>query len=141
MEIEYFTKPEVIEQSKKIVNVQPKSFSEEQKIAIAKAVLYVISADGIITDEEKSFFVKLCANLKTDDNILKMALELSDDSMLNILKTVSEEQEAYIMTCLNEAAYADNELALEEKTLLDSFSGHLKGENKSKDFYAKILTF
>ena len=131
--------PKIEELGKKTATILPKEFTEPQKVAIAKAVLYIISADGVITEEEKNFFIQLCSDLKTNKNIMEQAIALSDNSMFEVLKTVSCEQEAYIMSCLNDAAYADNNLAIEEKTLLDSFANYLKG--KENDFYAKILTF
>ena len=116
-------------------------FSENQKIAIAKAVLYIISADGVVTDEEKRFFARLCVDLKADNGIMEKSVALSDEAMFESLKSVTEEQENYILSCLNSAAYADNELASEESALLDSFSSNMKKEAKSENFYAKILTF
>lgn len=116
-------------------------FSESQKIAIAKAVLYIISADGVVTDEEKRFFARLCVDLKADNGIMEKSVALSDEAMFESLKSVTEEQENYILSCLNSAAYADNELASEESALLDSFSSNMKKEAKSENFYAKILTF
>ena len=117
------------------------NFSENQKAAIAKAVLYIISADGVITDEEKQFFARLCVDLKADNGIMEKSVALSDEAMFESLKSVTEEQENYILSCLNSAAYADNELASEESALLESFTSNMKKEAKSENFYAKILTF
>lgn len=119
----------------------PKLFLESQKIAIAKAVLYIISADGVITEEERQFFTQLCVELKADQDIMEKAISLSDDAMFEALKTVTDEQEAYILSCLNNAAYADNELAEEECKLIDAFATHFQKDDKPKDFYTKILTF
>lgn len=118
----------------------PCALTELQKQALVKAVLYVISADGVITEEEKTYFVKLCAELNVDDDYVKKSVALSDSDMFAALKTVSEEQEVYIMSCLNEAAFADNELAEEESMLLQLFSDQSVTE-KPKDFYQVILTF
>ncbi len=126
---------------KENVTVLIDDFSENQKIAIAKAVLYIISADGVVTDEEKRFFARLCVDLKADNGIMEKSVALSDEAMFESLKSVTEEQENYILSCLNSAAYADNELASEESALLDSFSSNMKKEAKSENFYAKILTF
>lgn len=126
---------------KKNVTVLIDDFSENQKVAIAKAVLYIISADGVVTDEEKRFFARLCVDLKADNGIMEKSVALSDEAMFESLKSVTEEQENYILSCLNSAAYADNELASEESALLDSFSSNMKKEAKSENFYAKILTF
>lgn len=132
---------QIEELGKEVVTVAPKEFSDDQRVAIAKAVLYVISADGIITDEEKQFFTELCANLKADDCIMEEAVALPDEKMFESLKTVTDEQEAYILGCLNEAAYADKELAEEESKLIDAFAVHIQTGKKPKDFYTKILTF
>lgn len=126
---------------KENVTVLIDDFSENQKVAIAKAVLYIISADGVVTDEEKRFFARLCVDLKADNGIMEKSVALSDEAMFESLKSVTEEQENYILSCLNSAAYADNELASEESALLDSFSSNMKKEAKSENFYAKILTF
>lgn len=72
---------------------------------------------------------------------MEKSVALSDEAMFESLKSVTEEQENYILSCLNSAAYADNELASEESALLDSFSSNMKKEAKSENFYAKILTF
>lgn len=129
------------ELGKKTATIQPKNFSDNQRVAIAKAVLYVISADGVITEEEKQFFTQLCADLKANNNIMEQAIALSDDAMFDVLKTVNDEQETYILGCLNSAAYADNELASEESKLIDTITSHIEIGKKPKDFYTKILTF
>lgn len=133
--------PQIEELGKKAVTTLPKDFSERQRVAVAKAVLYIISADGVITDEEKQFFTQLCADLKADSSIMEKAVNLSDDAMFEALKTVTDEQEAYILSCLNNAAYADNELAAEESKLIDAFAAHIQTGEKPKDFFTKILTF
>lgn len=135
------TSPQIEELGKKSVTTMPKDFSDKQKIAIAKAVLYIISADGVITEEEKKYFTQLCSDLNADSDIMEKAIALSDEEMFDTLKTVTEEQEAYIMACLNEAANADNELAEEESKLIETFATHIQNGEKSKDFYTKILTF
>lgn len=126
---------------KENVTVLIDDFSENQKVAIAKAVLYIISADGVVTDEEKRFFARLCVDLKADKGIMEKSVALSDEAMFESLKSVTEEQENYILSCLNSAAYVDNELASEESVLLESFTSNMKKEAKSENFYAKILTF
>ena len=133
--------PQIEELGKKTINTLPKDFSDNQRVAVAKAVLYIISADGVITEEEKLFFTQLCAEIKADSNIMKKAVALSDDGMFEALKTVTDEQEAYILSCLNNAAYADNELAEEESKLIDVFATHIQTGEKPKDFFTKILTF
>ena len=135
------TSPQIEELGKKTVTTLPKNFSDKQKIAIAKAVLFIISADGVITEEEKKYFTQLCADLKADSNIMEKAIALSDDLMFDTLQTVTDEQEAYFMVCLNEAANADNELAKEESKLIETFASHIQTGEKPKDFYTKILTF
>ncbi len=136
-----FASPQIGELGKKTVTILPKDFSDNQRVAVAKAVLYVISADGVITDEEKQFFTQLCADLKADSSIMEKAVNLSDDAMFEALKTVTDEQEAYILSCLNNAAYADNELAAVESKLIDAFAAHIQTGEKPKDFFTKILTF
>ncbi len=133
--------PHIEELGKTSISILPKDFSDNQKIAIAKAVLYVISIDDVITEEEKQFFSQLCIDIKADNDIMVKAVALSDEVMFDTLKTVTDEQEAYIMACLNEAANADNELAEEESKLLESFALHFQNGEKPKDFYTKILTF
>lgn len=118
-----------------------KEFVDLQKVAIAKAVLYIISADGVITEEEKQFFTQLCVDMKADNSIMEEAVALSDDTMFDALQTVTDEQEAYILSCLNNAANADNDLAEEECKLIDAFAAHIQTGEKPKDFYTKILTF
>lgn len=136
-----FESPQIEELGKKTATTLPKDFSDKQKIAVAKAVLYIISADGVITEEEKKFFTQLCADLKADNEIMQKAVALSDEVMFETLQTVTNEQEAYIMACLNEAANADNELAKEESKLIETFATHIQKGEKPNDFYTKILTF
>lgn len=138
---EILSSPQIEELGKKTVTTLPKDFSDNQKIAIAKAVLYIISADGVITEEEKQFFTQLCADLKADSDLMEKAVALSDEVMFDILQTVTDEQEAYIMTCLNEVAHSDNELAEEESKLIETFATHIQNGEKPKEFYSKILTF
>lgn len=133
--------PQIEELGKKTVTTLPKNISDNQKIAIAKAVLYIISADGVITEEEKQFFYQLCVDLKADKYIMQKAIALPDEVMFDILQTVTDEQEAYIMACLNEVANADNELAMEESKLIETFAANIQNGEKPKDFYTKILTF
>ncbi len=121
--------------------VASKEFSETQKVAVSKAIMYIISADGVVTDSEKNLFFQLCADLNVDGNIMKEAEAMSDDDMFNALKTVSEEQEAYILSYLNNAANSDNELAEEEIKIINTFTLNIKNGEKPKEFYAKILTF
>lgn len=133
--------PQIEELGKKTITTFPKDFSDKQRVAIAKAVLYIISADGIITEEEKLFFTQLCADMKANCDIMEKAVALSDDAMFEALQTVTDEQEAYILSCLNDAAIADNELAAEESKLIDAFVTHIQTGEKPMDFYTKILTF
>ena len=133
--------PQIEKLGKKSASILPKKFSDNQRVAIAKAVLYVISADGVITNEEKRFFTQLCTDLKADHGIMENAIALSDDMMFETLKTVTDEQEAYIMACLNEAANVDNNLADEESKLIETFATYIQQSGKPKDFYIKILTF
>lgn len=133
--------PQIEELGKNTITTLPKDFSDCQRIALAKAVLYIISADGVITDEERQFFAQLCADMKADNDIMEKAVVLTDEAMFDALKTVTDEQEAYILSCLNNAAYADNELAEEESKLIDDFVTHFQTGEKPKDFYTKILTF
>lgn len=117
-------------------------FSNEQKGAILKAVFYVISADNIVTKEEKDFFLKLCLDLKVDENIIKeIAINMTDDDMFKYLNEVSDNQESYVMQCLSAAAMADNELAPEELNLLDIFKTNIPSGERPKSFFEKILTF
>ena len=138
---EIIASPQIEELGKKTITTLPKDFSDNQRVAVAKAVLYIISADGEITEEEKLFFTQLCTEIKADSNIMEKAVALSDDGMFKALKTVTDEQEAYILSCLNNAAYADNELAEEESKLIDAFVTHIQTGEKPKDFFTKILTF
>lgn len=118
-----------------------KDFSEEQKIALIKSVLYIISADNIITEDEKKFFYLLCSELGVTNDIIEKATKLSDEKMFEVLESVTDEQEAYIIMCLNNAAYADNSLAEEEQKLIEMFSEQIQSGKKPIAFYNKILTF
>ena len=136
----FFNNP-IVKRLERENHIPPKEFNELQKTAIAKAILYIISADGVITEEEQQFFTQLCADLKVDSDIMEKAIALSDDVMFDTLQTVTDEQEAYIMACLNEAANVDNELSEEEGKLINTFATHIQKGEKPKNFYTKILTF
>ena len=97
-------------------------FASKQKLAIIKAVAYVISSDSIITSEEQKFFIQLLAVLEANKDMVKEALDcLDDNEMLSLLSNVTEEQ-TFILNCLAAAAMSDEELADEEKAFLVSFS-------------------
>lgn len=98
-------------------------FASKQKLAIIKAVAYVISSDSIITSEEQKFFIQLLAVLEANKDMVKEAFDcLDDNEMLSLLSNVTEEQETFILNCLAAAAMSDEELADEEKAFLVSFS-------------------
>lgn len=98
-------------------------FAPKQKLAIIKAVAYVISSDSIITSEEQKFFIQLLAVLEANKDMVKDAFDcLDDNEMLYLLSNVTEEQEAFVMNCLAAAAMSDEELADEERAFLVSFN-------------------
>lgn len=116
-----------------------RDFSVMHKKAIIKAVLYIISADGIITNEEKIFFVQLLKGLNIDHNLLKEAVDLEDEEMFKILQSLNRED--FLIALLNQAAMADNELAEEEKQVIAAFEAYIPQGKKPKEFCNKILTF
>lgn len=132
--------PKIEELRKKVVTTTPDNFSEIQKVAITKAVLYIISSDNVITKEEKQFFIQLCADLNVDNSIIEKSVELPDEDMFNALKSVTDAQEAYILFCLTNSAKADNNLTEEEIKMINVFAKNFQNAEKPKDFYAKILT-
>ena len=52
---EIIASPQIEELGKRTITTLPKDFSDNQRVAVSKAVLYIISADGVITEEEKLF--------------------------------------------------------------------------------------
>jgi uncharacterized membrane protein YebE (DUF533 family) len=137
---EIFEKSEIKEVECEVKN-QVQDFTDEQKIAFIKAILYVISADNVITDEEKKYLSQLCVEIGTTNDIVEKAIMLSDEKMFELLETVTDEQEQYIMMCLNNAANADQVVAEEEKEFIDLFSKTIHSGEKPVEFYNKILTF
>lgn len=106
-------------------------FSSKQKLAIIKAVAYVISSDSIVTTEEQKFFIQLLSVLRVNKDMVKESFEdLDDNEMLSLLNNVTEEQEAFILNCLAAAAMSDEKLAEEEKVFLESFSNKDLSNNK-----------
>lgn len=119
--------------------VKSKDFSRIQKCALLKAAMYVISADNVITKEEKDFFLKLATELNADKSMIKEASELTDDNMFKELKEINTEEDGYVIACLNNAAFADNCLAQEEDELLNKFKEFIPKGVKPTEFYNKII--
>lgn len=117
----------------------PKDLSMQQKSAIIKAVIYMLSADNIITSEERDFFVTLTSELGFDKEMIATAISLSDEDMFSLLRSVDEGQTAYVTSILAKAAYADGEFAKEEEELLSSFKEVITTEGRPKDFHYQLL--
>lgn len=117
----------------------PKDLSMQQKSAIIKAVIYMLSADNVITPEERDFFVTLTSELGFDKEMIAEAISLTDEDMFSLLHSVDEGQTAYVTSILAKAAYADGELAKEEEELLSSFKDVIITEDRPKDFYYQLL--
>lgn len=136
---DFFETEEIKRLGEETLEITPQSFSQEQKCAILKAVLYIISADSIITPEENNFYLRLIKELECDEILIKKSIELPDELMFKCLQEVNEKQEGYIVDCLNKAALIDNELAKEEQNLIDLFTQYIPKGQKPKDFYNKLL--
>lgn len=115
--------------------------TRQQKCAIIKAVWYIISADNVITSEERHFFLKLSVELEANEDMVKEASELSDEDMFRLLQIVNDNQDGYLASCLSKAAMADQYLAEEESKLLDVFGKYVPKGKKPEEFYNKIMNF
>lgn len=122
-----------------VISKELQELSIMQKKAIIKAVLYVISADGIITNEEKNFFAQLLKGLSANNELLKEAADLEDEEMFKVLQSVNKED--FLISLLNQAAMVDNNLALEEEKFIATILEYIPQGKKPIDFYNKILTF
>ena len=122
-----------------VISKELQELSIMQKKAIIKAVLYVISADGIITNEEKNFFAQLLKGLSANNELLKEAADLEDEEMFKVLQSVNKED--FLISLLNQAAMVDNNLALEEEKFIATILEYIPQGKKPNDFYNKILTF
>ena len=122
-----------------VISKELQELSIMQKKAIIKAVLYVISADGIITNEEKNFFAQLLKGLSANNELLKEAADLEDEEMFKVLQSVNKED--FLISLLNQAAMVDNNLALEEEKFIATILEYITQGKKPNDFYNKILTF
>jgi hypothetical protein len=122
-----------------VISKELQELSIMQKKAIIKAVLYVISADGIITHEEKNFFAQLLKGLSANNELLKEAADLEDEEMFKVLQSVNKED--FLISLLNQAAMVDNNLALEEEKFIATILEYIPQGKKPNDFYNKILTF
>jgi hypothetical protein len=122
-----------------VISKELEELSIMQKKAIIKAVLYVISADGIITNEEKNFFAQLLKSLSANNELLKEAADLEDEEMFKVLQSVNKED--FLISLLNQAAMVDNNLALEEEKFITTILEYIPQGKKPNDFYNKILTF
>lgn len=133
--------PKYEAQQKEAEAIKAIDFTVEQKRAILKAVLYVISADNIITNEEKQFFLSLVADIKANVDLMKSAKDMKDEDMFKALHEINEGQRGYIATCLNNAALADNDLAKEEISVVKDIMDYIPERKMPVDFYHKILDF
>lgn len=122
-----------------VISKELQELSIMQKKAIIKAVLYVISADGIITNEEKNFFAQLLKGLSANNELLKEAADLEDEEMFKVLQSVNKED--FLISLLNQASMVDNNLALEEEKFIATILEYIPQGKKPIDFYNKILTF
>lgn len=122
-----------------VISKELQELSIMQKKAIIKAVLYVISADVIITNEEKNFFAQLLKGLSANNELLKEAADLEDEEMFKVLQSVNKED--FLISLLNQAAMVDNNLALEEEKFIATILEYIPQGKKPRDFYNKILTF
>lgn len=122
-----------------VISKELQELSIMQKKAVIKAVLYVISADGIITNEEKNFFAQLLKGLSANNELLKEAADLEDEEMFKVLQSVNKED--FLISLLNQAAMVDNNLALEEEKFIATILEYIPQGKKPRDFYNKILTF
>ena len=122
-----------------VISKELQELSIMQKKAIIKAVLYVISADGIITNEEKNFFAQLLKGLSANNELLKEAADLEDEEMFKVLQSVNKED--FLISLLNQAAMVDNNLALEEEKFIATILEYIPQGKKPRDFYNTILTF
>lgn len=122
-----------------VISQELQELSIIQKKVIIKAVLYVISADGIITTEEKNFFAQLLKGLSINNELLKEAVDLEDEEMFKVLQSVNKED--FLISLLNQAAMIDNNLALEEEMFIATIMEYIPQGKKPRDFYNKILTF
>ena len=122
-----------------VISQEIQELSIIQKKAIIKAVLYVINADGIITNEEKNFFAQLLKGLSINNELLKEAVDLEDEEMFKVLQSVNKED--FLISLLNQAAMIDNNLALEEEMFIATIMEYIPQGKKPRDFYNKILTF
>lgn len=110
-----------------------------QKKAIIKAVLYIISADGIITEEEKSYFTLLVKELNVSNSLIRDSIDIDDEDMFETLQGIGDKD--FLIQQLNQAAMADNDFAEEEKELIATFIKYIPKGSKPKEFYNKILNF
>ena len=122
-----------------VISKELQELSIMQKKAIIKAVLYVISADGMISNEEKNFFAQLLKGLSANNELLKEAADLEDEEMFKVLQSVNKED--FLISLLNQAAMVDNNLALEEEKFIATILEYIPQGKKPNDFYNKILTF
>lgn len=137
----FFDSREVKEMGEKTSGIVPRDLNRLQKTAIIKAVLYVISADNVITSEEQDFLVKLMAAIEADESMLKDASALTDEAMFSLLQEVNDNQDDYLASCLSNAAMADQHLADEEAKLLNVFRQYIPEGKKPEDFYNRIINF
>ncbi|EFA91397.1 hypothetical protein HMPREF0650_0667 [Hoylesella buccalis ATCC 35310] len=110
-----------------------------QKKAIIKAVLYIISADGIITEEEKAYFTLLVKELNVSNSLIRDSIDIDDEDMFETLQGIGDKE--FLIQQLNKAAMVDNNFAEEEKNLIATFIEYIPKGSKPKEFYNKILNF
>lgn len=86
--------------------------TKSEKCALYKAVMKVVNADGIVTEEEKEFLIDLACQLKMDAEMMTVAYDMSQEEMTQNIS-------AEYVALLEKAAEADGHYDSVEKNIID----------------------
>lgn len=93
-----------------------------EKCALYKAVMNVVKADGIITDEEQLYLTDLVCQMNMTEEMLGIACDMSQEEME---KNISPE----FVAVLDKAAEADGVYSSEEKDITVAILNKVKAWN------------
>ncbi|MCF0125959.1 MAG: hypothetical protein HUJ68_09470 [Clostridia bacterium] len=99
------------------VNALPTTTIE--KCALLKAVLYIVHADNVVTDEEKKFLIDLVGQMGMDQEMISMAVNMSQQEVIDNLNPI-------LLSVLDKAAEADGFYSPEEKKITTDIFTQMK---------------
>ena len=93
-------------------------FTEDQKIALARASMMMLRADGHAKVDETMFTVSYWQNIGIDASYYERCKALSDEDTILTLKSLDEEQKRFTSAFLGTLMSIDKDIAPQEERLM-----------------------